>query len=145
MLIGTASTSFIRLCTYRRGRRARRLPPDVAGGVVEAVGPRIQISPVASELTYNFPVPSRNRPAGLKQAVGHCVLSGLVKRSTAAVRLSAAATGWPLAKSIVATLYPTGIGLFLHQRIRIVLLIYKGVLTSSRGRKRMLCFHRQQT
>lgn len=108
------STSSLQRHVYKRGRRdRRRLAPDVTGGVAEVVGPKIQISPVASELTYSLPVLSRNKPAGLKQAFGHCVLSGLVKRSTAAVWLSAAATGSPLAKSIVATLYPTGMGLFL--------------------------------
>jgi hypothetical protein len=93
VLSETPTPSSIHRLVYKRGIRARRLPPEVTGGVVEPVGPKIQISPVTSELTYSLPVPSRNKPAGLKQALGHFVLSGLVKRSTAAVLLSAAATG----------------------------------------------------
>lgn len=87
MLSETPTPPSIHRRVYKRGRRARRLPPEVAGGVgvVELVGPKIQISPVASELTYSLPVPSRNKPAGLKQALGHFVISELVKRSTAAV------------------------------------------------------------
>lgn len=63
-----------------------------------------QISPVASELMKTLPASSRTRPVGRKQLSGQAARLGFVMISTAASRLSAAATGEPLAKAMEETL-----------------------------------------
>jgi hypothetical protein len=63
-----------------------------------------QISPVASELINTLPSSSRTRPVGRKQLSGQAARLGLVMMSTAASRLSGAATGEPSAKAMEETL-----------------------------------------